>query len=418
MKRFNRYFAMFLLLISFAGCGDEGGNSSGGSSTAPVDTALPTVISVSPANDRTNVAVNTAIIAVFSEPMTSSTINTSTFILSGSITGTVTYNASTNTATFTSASNLLQGTTYTAAITTSVKDANGNAMASDYTWSFTTGPPTVVGSSKSSSGSIALAKLREIPSLSVDSTNGLEIMENFAFDPALPIGGTNYPMIITGGKGSGPYAMVLVDANTGTVYRPDTTTNALFTVSSYIDAAAVDTTYHIAILADEGIGTTFVDLNQLTLNAVAGTYTLPAAAVSRITTYYKYTNVAIESTKHLAMMGEGYGGTSLVIGLLKDPSVGLGFSKEALGNMPSGVDDTGATITWSGSYDPHGNVAYITDASHPVYTTPTALALWVNGAGTHIAIIDMQGLLDGWLTGGGYNPMTTTPQDIAYFKMP
>ncbi len=267
----------------------------------------------------------------------------------------------------------------------------------------------------------ALKRLREIPSLQSDPVAGVEVMENFAFDAKLPVAGANYAMIITGGRSSYNVAnpvMTLVDANTGTVYKPDTATAALFTINQYIDAAAVDTTYHVAVLADEGTGTTFVDLTKLTLNATAKTYTLPAAAVSLIPTYYKYDNLAIESTKHLVMMGAGMGGTSMVVGLLKDPAVGLGFSKEVIVTMPAGTDDTGAAVTWSGSGDPHGAGAYITDPLHPTYTTPTALGLWVNYAGDHIAIINLQHVLDGTLAGGTYNPTTTTPKDIAYFKIP
>ena len=274
----------------------------------------------------------------------------------------------------------------------------------------------------------ALTKLREIPSLQAAASGvpGAEVIENFAFDPKLPVGGTDYAMIITGGRynrSSTDPIMTLVDANAGTIYKPDTATAALFATDDYMDSAAVDTTYHVAVLADEGTGTTFVDLNQLTLNATAGTYSLPAAAVSRITTYFKYDNLAIESTKHLVMMGKGFGGTSMVVGLLKDPAVGLGFSKEVIVNMPTGTDDQSTAISWSGGGDPHGAGAYITDPTHPTYTTPTALGLWVNMAGTHIAIIDLQGVLDGTLAAkvvGApvYNPMTTNPQDIAYFKIP
>lgn len=109
------------------------------------DTTPPTVSSTSPCNNATGVAVNTAISATFSEAMNASTITTATFTLTGasSVSGTVSYSGTT--ATFTPSSNLANSTTYTATVTTDAKDSAGNAMASNYTWSFTTqGPGTQV----------------------------------------------------------------------------------------------------------------------------------------------------------------------------------------------------------------------------------------------------------------------------------
>src|SRR5207249_3325118 len=75
-----------------------------------------------------------------SEAMDASTINTSTFTLKQGTTpvaGTVNYSGVT--ATFTPAANLVPLTTYTATISTGAKDLAGNALASDMSWSFTTG---------------------------------------------------------------------------------------------------------------------------------------------------------------------------------------------------------------------------------------------------------------------------------------
>lgn len=279
----------------------------------------------------------------------------------------------------------------------------------------------------------APTKVRTIPSLEADPTNGVEVMENFAFDPKLAIGGINRSIIITGGNfggglfgspsgGSRPY-LVLVDPESGKAYKPDAATAALFsTAKPYIDAAAVDTNYHVAVLAEEFSGAhIFVDLNQLTLNETGGTYGLPAAAVNRIDNplAIEYTNLAIESTNHLLFMGQGFGGRSMIIGVLKSPSVGLGLLKETgVFPMPTANDNNGNSVSWVGGRDPHGAGAYITPSDHP--TQPNrSLALWASGAGTHIAIIDLQGVLDGVTTGGAsYNPVTTTPKDIAYFEIP
>jgi len=103
------------------------------------DTTAPTVISTSPDSDATDVAINTAITATFSEDMDSSTLSTATFFVndgSSNIAGTVSYSGTT--ATFTPTTTLDYESTYTATITTGAKDLAGNALEADYTWSFTT----------------------------------------------------------------------------------------------------------------------------------------------------------------------------------------------------------------------------------------------------------------------------------------
>ena len=121
------------LLVVAAGCGDDD------NPTNPGDTAPPTVSSTNPANGATGVAVITA---TFNEAMNASTITTTTFTVVGPgatpVAGTVNYNASTYIASFTPTSALVAATTYTATITTGVKDVSGNALASNYTWNFTT----------------------------------------------------------------------------------------------------------------------------------------------------------------------------------------------------------------------------------------------------------------------------------------
>ena len=120
---------------------------------ATPDTTPPTVIFTNPANAATGVPVSQKIAATFSEAMDSSTITTTTFTLAQGttpISGAVTYAAAGTTATFTPSSNLAANATYTATITTGVRDLAGNALASNFVWSFTTGstldatPPTVV----------------------------------------------------------------------------------------------------------------------------------------------------------------------------------------------------------------------------------------------------------------------------------
>ena len=103
--------------------GNESGYAEEKTAILTNDTTPPTVRSTSPASGATGVALNTTISATFSETMDTSTITTSTFTLSGGITGTVSYNDTSKTSTFTPSANLSYSTTYTATITTGVKDS-------------------------------------------------------------------------------------------------------------------------------------------------------------------------------------------------------------------------------------------------------------------------------------------------------
>jgi O-glycosyl hydrolase len=102
----------------------------------------PSVIAVTPANLSTSAAISTIVTATFNQAMNSSTITASTFTLTGpgntSVQGTVAYNAGTSVATFTPAANLSYNTTYVATLSTSIMSSTSVALATAYTWSFTT----------------------------------------------------------------------------------------------------------------------------------------------------------------------------------------------------------------------------------------------------------------------------------------
>jgi hypothetical protein len=104
---------------------------------AAPDTTAPTVSSTIPVNGATSMAVNRAVAAVFSETMDPLTVTTATFMLmqgTTPISGIVTYLGVT--ATFTPTIPLSYNVVYTATITTGAKDLAGNAMAANFTWSF------------------------------------------------------------------------------------------------------------------------------------------------------------------------------------------------------------------------------------------------------------------------------------------
>lgn len=101
----------------------------------------PVVESTTPVNGALAVPFRQLISATFNEEMDASTINPSTFIITEAdgtaVTGSVTYSGTT--ATFTPANPLSPNTTYSARIKTGVKDVMGNALQTDYVWTFSTG---------------------------------------------------------------------------------------------------------------------------------------------------------------------------------------------------------------------------------------------------------------------------------------
>jgi Bacterial Ig-like domain/Right handed beta helix region/FG-GAP repeat len=128
-----------LIGLLAAGCPKKGSSHSSSSS----DTTAPIISSTQPSDGATDVAVNISLLATFSETMDPDTLTTANFTLSSGgtpVTGTVGHSATT--VTFTPSTDLAPVTAYTATITTGVKDAAGNPLAADYTWSFTTAGDT------------------------------------------------------------------------------------------------------------------------------------------------------------------------------------------------------------------------------------------------------------------------------------
>jgi hypothetical protein len=102
----------------------------------------------SPGVPAVNVPINSALSATFNEAMTPDTINSATFLLVATTSGTavngvVTYTGgSTNTATFAPIGGLAYNTQYTATITTGAENPALQTLANPYVWTFTTGAPS------------------------------------------------------------------------------------------------------------------------------------------------------------------------------------------------------------------------------------------------------------------------------------
>ena len=101
-----------------------------------VDTTPMTVSGQTPYPSSSSVSVNTKVSAVFSKPVTASSVQLTLKSSSGTVAGTTAYDSATRRATFTPSSALAFSTTYTA--TLSGTDSIGGSVTAGGTWSFTT----------------------------------------------------------------------------------------------------------------------------------------------------------------------------------------------------------------------------------------------------------------------------------------
>lgn len=108
----------------------------------PADVTPPSVVSTIPSSGAQNIAIGTPIRVTFSEAMDPSTVNVSTILIAGPggaiVNGTVTYDNATFTTTFVPFASLANGTVYTLSATTGLKDVAGNALAAQFSTTFTT----------------------------------------------------------------------------------------------------------------------------------------------------------------------------------------------------------------------------------------------------------------------------------------
>jgi hypothetical protein len=129
----NKWYFLLLLVLVAAGCKKV-------MEEAGFQGVCPVVISTSPKDTSIGTSLNSKVSATFNEGMNPSTINAKTFTLTQGTTpiaGVISYTGTT--ATFSPTNNLAPGTTYTGTIAAGVEDVAGNAMISNYVWSFTTG---------------------------------------------------------------------------------------------------------------------------------------------------------------------------------------------------------------------------------------------------------------------------------------
>lgn len=127
-----------LTMTLLAGCGKWDSSTEPGTET-PV---APTTTNATPGNEADDVAVTSAPSVTFNKAMDETTINDTTFTLTGpgntDVEGDVSYTPANRTATFVPTNNLEFATTYSATVTTGVRDDTGEHLASELLWTFTT----------------------------------------------------------------------------------------------------------------------------------------------------------------------------------------------------------------------------------------------------------------------------------------
>jgi hypothetical protein len=210
-------------------------------------TPVPTVINTvptdsSPGVPAVNVPINSALTATFNEAMIPDTINSATFLLVATTSGTtvngvITYTGgSTNTATFAPIGGLAYNTQYTATMTTGAEDPALQTLANPYVWTFTTGAPSTTPPTVTSTVPVTPSTVAPIVAEDVDVPLNQVVSATFseAMDPATIIA-ANFTLTVEGSTtvlpGSLSYAAVgdsLVFVPTAPLL-PDTTYTATIT---------------------------------------------------------------------------------------------------------------------------------------------------------------------------------------------
>lgn len=153
-----------------------------------LDTIAPVVdaASLNPAADAVNVPLNVPVSAAFSEEIACDSVNPTTLVVSGGVTGTLdcASPSGVGTLTFATDANLAADTTYGVTILPELTDLAGNPMAAPFSWSFTTGTivdttppadPTITSpiTSPTMSASIVVSGTKEAGS-AIDATYSLD----------------------------------------------------------------------------------------------------------------------------------------------------------------------------------------------------------------------------------------------------
>ena len=141
IRQFSKVSIAVLVVVFLIGCNGVS------NSPAPAASGAPTILMVVP---QTNgLGTNREVAVVFSKPMDPTSINTSSFLVTG-VSGTVTYDTANKIAAFKSFADFAPNTMFNASITVGARDVSGTPLAAPFDFSFTTraskdtSPPNIV----------------------------------------------------------------------------------------------------------------------------------------------------------------------------------------------------------------------------------------------------------------------------------
>ncbi|WP_426094491.1 Ig-like domain-containing protein [Flavobacterium sp. DSR2-3-3] len=223
IKKLLLTFAILIIAL-ISGCAEDNFIESEG--------VCPVVSSTIPLNGALGVPLRQVISATFNEEMNPTTINAATFIVTeangSAVAGAVTYSGTT--ATFTPSSFLKPNTTYVGRIKTGVKDVMGNALQTDYVWTFSTGMlivPTVITTDPANNAT----------SVPLNKT----ITATFSM-PMDPLTLNNFTFIVN--QGTNPVAGTITYAGSVVSFTPTAplTPNTIYTVTITTGAKNLDGT--------------------------------------------------------------------------------------------------------------------------------------------------------------------------------
>jgi hypothetical protein len=287
---------------------------------------LPTVTLTVPTNGTTGVLLNQAISATFSKAMNCSTLYSpaTTFKVTGPgtnpVPGTVSCTGSGGTIAIFTPSNLLAtNTLYTATITTGALDAQGEPMASNYSWSFITVPattaPTVIATNPAAGATGVPTNIQAITAtfseamnpatigvatfkVAVAGTGGAAVTGTVAYDvsgsvaiftpttPATLTAGTPYTATITGGTtGVQDLAGIVMASSYTWTFTPGSKNITAPTVLSTIPVTS--TPGPTGVPPTQVVSATFSEaMNPLTISGTTFTLTGPGTtAVAGLVAY-------------------------------------------------------------------------------------------------------------------------------------